>query len=405
MGSQRIRPPVLVALLGLGACDSAPAPGPGSGTAARDSAGIRVVENRGPAWSDDAGWRLGAPTVDLGGADVDADASFSGVAVAAMAGTRLVVAEESGLVRFFDADGTHVLTVGGAGEGPGEFRLIAGGGVRGDTIWLYDYFLRRLTSYTPSGDLAGVRRLEGEDPSLLPVGRLDHRFLLARSNLAAGVDQLGLRRDTVPYLAFDADGGGRRVIAELPGREYVVGLEDGRPTMATPPFARAARHAARDAEWVQGDQERRELRVLTPDGAVQTVIRWPGPDLVITERALAAEIEDRVGQHGVAQRPGLRRFLQDLPRPLTRPAHGDVSIGPHEYIWVETAPGPLSPEPAGWQVFDPDGRWLGIVPAPGRFRITEILEDSVVGVWLDGLDVEHVQIRPILRPEPQPTTR
>lgn len=399
--SYRICPPVLLALVGLAACDRAPAAGP----AVRDSAGIRVVENATPAWSDGTGWRLGTAAADLGGEDADEDASFSGVALATMVGDRLVVAEEGGLVRFFDAGGVLVRTVGGVGNGPGEFRLIAGGGVHADTIWLYDYFHRRLTYFAPSGDLAGVQRLGGEDPNLLPVGRVEGALLLARSNLAASVDQLGLRRDTVPYLAFDPDGGGRRLIAELPAREYVVDQEDGRPTMATPPFARTARHAARDSIWVHGDQERRELRVLTADGAVRTMIRWTGAPLEITDQALEAEIEDRVARHGAAQRPGLRRFLRDLPRPHTRPAHGRIALGPDGHVWVETPPGPEPPEPPGWHVFDPDGRWLGTVAAPGRFRITQILSDRVVGVWLDDLDVEHVQLRPILRPAPGATTR
>jgi len=76
-------------------------------------------------------------------------------------------------LRFFRADGTHVLDFGGKGEGPGEFLAAARissltGGFVGDSIWVYDPMRRRLTYLSRRGNYLGsalaprvVRNLDG----------------------------------------------------------------------------------------------------------------------------------------------------------------------------------------------------------------------------------------------------
>ena len=45
----------------------------------------------------------------------------------------------------------------------------------------------------------------------------------------------------------------------------------------------------------------------------------------------------------------------------------------------------------GWGLFDVDGRWLGSLSLPPRFRLTDVEEDRILGVWRDELDVERVR--------------
>lgn len=391
---------VLAALVGLAGCRT----GPGA-VVARDSAGIRVVDNREPEWSPEEAWRLGDPVLDLGGPDAAGPTAFQWVTTAFFTESGvLVVVESAGDIKLFGGDGHPLRTIGGNGDGPGEFRMVAGAGLVGDSVWVYDYSHRRLTYLGLDGGLGSVHSLEGQDLPLMPVGRLGDGFLLAgtyQPGAASAAGRLGLRRDTVDYRVFGARGERGDAIARLAAREYVVGEEDGRLTMATPPFAHHAQDATRTGEWVHGSESRRGLEVRAPDGALRTLIRWPGADLTLGESAVRAEIERRVAQ--LAGDPaGNRRFLTELDHPAMRPAHGAVSLGPEERIWVATAPGidadgtPF--ETPGWHVFGPDGRWLGTVSGPERFRITQVGADRVVGVWQDALDVEHVQVRPLLRP-------
>lgn len=56
-------------------------------------------------------------------------------------------------IRRFDPGGKELGTVGGPGEGPGEFRMLSIGGTVGDTFWISDPTVRRTTFFAPDGSL------------------------------------------------------------------------------------------------------------------------------------------------------------------------------------------------------------------------------------------------------------
>jgi len=45
-----------------------------------------------------------------------------------------------------------------------------------------------------------------------------------------------------------------------------------------------------------------------------------------------------------------------------------------------------------WMVFHPDGEWLGEVTTPSDFRVFHVGSSGLLGVRVDRLDVEHVQV-------------
>jgi hypothetical protein len=51
-----------------------------------------------------------------------------------------------------------------------------------------------------------------------------------------------------------------------------------------------------------------------------------------------------------------------------------------------------------WSVFDPNGRWLGVVETPGNFTVNEIGADYVLGVYEDDLGVQYVRMYRLLKP-------
>lgn len=401
----RPRPSSAAALAGLllapvlAGCATEPAPA----TTARDSAGVRVVESRRPAWSDGEGWRVDPePLMDIGGEGSPGPRLHGVISAARLPDGGLVVADGTDRLLFLDASGRPGREAGGAGDGPGEYRMIAAAGAAGDTIWSYDYSLRRITRHGTRGEPLGVVPLRTERTALLPVGRLpDGSFVLAPSYSEEGAARAvwaGLRRDTVVYLRFGADGEESGKYGRFPAREYVMGEEGGRRTMAAPLFARSASHALLGDRLVHGDTERYELRVVRPDGTLELLIRRIDPEANVTvgEADRAAELERRLGAHG-REDPGLRRFLAELPAPGTRPAHGPILVDAEGFLWVASyEPGVVEPE--RWSVFEAAGRWLGDVAFPPRFRPLQIRGSEVIGVRRDALDVEHLQVLALSRP-------
>ena len=90
----------------------------------RDSAGIRIAENPRPAPDSRLGWTVGAqPLVSIGNVEGESAYQLHRVADATrLADGRIVVANGGSLeLLVFDAEGIHLDSWGGKGEGPGEF--------------------------------------------------------------------------------------------------------------------------------------------------------------------------------------------------------------------------------------------------------------------------------------------
>ena len=84
--------------------------------------------------------------------------------------------------------------------------------------------------------------------------------------------------------------------------------------------------------------------------------------------------------------------------PESHPAFGRIYVDLPGNLWVlRTSPDRVPADPEPWDVFDPEGVWLGAVALPARFTMREIGDDYVAGVWRDELDVEYVRVYRLLK--------
>jgi hypothetical protein len=65
-------------------------------------------------------------------------------------------------------------------------------------------------------------------------------------------------------------------------------------------------------------------------------------------------------------------------------------------VWVEAYRTPWELNPR-WDVFTPEGVWLGSVNTPNRFTIHQIANDFVLGVWRDDSDIEYIRMFNLVR--------
>jgi 6-bladed beta-propeller len=63
-------------------------------------------------------------------------------------------------VLVFDQEGHFIRQIGRGGEGPGEFRQLASLGWHGDTLWVLDDALYRVSEFTLGGEFLGSWRFE-----------------------------------------------------------------------------------------------------------------------------------------------------------------------------------------------------------------------------------------------------
>ena len=91
----------------------------------------------------------------------------------------------------------------------------------------------------------------------------------------------------------------------------------------------------------------------------------------------------------------------------THPAHHGFLVDRSGYLWVlrynprrfdnGRIPPPIFDETSSWDIFDPQGIWLGLVHTPPRFVLYEVGEDYLLGMWRDELEVEYVQMYGLVR--------
>ena len=68
------------------------------------------------------------------------------------------------------------------------------------------------------------------------------------------------------------------------------------------------------------------------------------------------------------------------------------------YLWVgEAQTARTLDAPRKWEIFAPEGEWMGPIHTPSRFKVLEIGTDYMLGVFRDDLDIEHVQVFPLTR--------
>ncbi|UCD23064.1 MAG: hypothetical protein JSW51_08325 [Gemmatimonadota bacterium] len=398
MNTPRLSKHLLYAL-GLAACSGAET----QPATTRDSSGIEIVESWQPQWQAGDGWHLSAdPILQIGTADGPQELQFHQIEGAiVLADGRVVVANAgSGEIRFFGESGGFLSSVGGLGDAPGEYRQITGIGTGpADSLWVFDYGLRRFTVLTAAGEAVRTVSVGGTLSSAGAVGRLSDGSFVVKESWSShlhGGERQGLVRDPVAVATLAADGSGLDTITTVAGREVFVSTENGRAVMSAPLFARTSSAAMGDDAVYVGDQAKFEIRRYSPDGMLQQVVRVPDADLRLTSAAVQQLKDEILAREPEQRRAMMRQHLQEMALPPSKPAYSRLMIDGAGNIWAaEYARYPAVP--LTWTVFTQAGELLGEVPVPRWFNVLQIGVDWILGVGRDELDVEYVRSYRLLK--------
>jgi len=405
MTSLPVRP--LLAVLLLSACGRS-ADARADAFALRDSAGVQIAESSGAAWSEEEGWRVAAtPLLQIGEAEGAPEYMLNNVrSVVRLGSGEIVMAVGSTEIRMYDADGRYLRTVGRRGAGPGEFQLLSAlHRLPGDTIAAYDLQTRRISLHDPRGTFLRSFTVVTPGESGYPqvVGILSDGSLIARlGRMGDTPPPDGLQRAPEVYLHLDSVGVRLDSITRQPGSErYLRTSESGGQlsmSVVNPLFGRAQIAAVGGGRLLVGSNDSWQIEEYLPDGTLTRVIRRRVEPRRLTravaDSAIAAVLEDASSEEG---RRRMQEAYEAMPSPETMPFYLSAKVDDAGNLWVQEF-GPARNAAVDWSVFDPEGRYLGTVTVPDRFRVEHIGDDFVLGVGRDEMDVERVEMYALEKP-------
>jgi hypothetical protein len=298
-------------------------------------------------------------------------------------------------LRTFSAEGEYIRTVGGPGDGPGEFSSLNGLRITSDTLVLVDQEGGRYTLMDPDGELLGTARRE-----------LGYFSWLFDGNVVGDrVREIGIvfsdGESRAALLDVSLDGSGATDTLQIPSSHhpttpaFSVRSEVGGMNIAVPHAPRPIRHVAPDGTlWLGHGADLHLFRTL--EGDTLREIRGS------VERAPVSREEIDEWRAGSS----VERFLEmggdlDMDRiPAEKPAADRIYHDPDDYLWVAFPGGERETRLA---VFDPDGRFVALHPLPGvvmPFAVPIFVrDDRLYLVARDDFDVEGVEVFRISRPE------
>lgn len=289
----------------------------------------------------------------------------------------------------FGRDGEFVQSLGGRGEGPGEFVDPVELDFVGDSIVVWDWGLGRLVLFGPDG--THERSVTLQPPVPNPTGRVG---MLGRDVIAIGSHDVRLSRTQLmpqflQVLRYDWSGTLLDTLVTLPYGE--VGFVDQESNMGGRPLfeSRGVFSTHGDLLYTsRGDSP--EVRIHRGE-RLESMVRWDPGDLSVSEEYVeayrAAYME---GAGDLAQQR--RRRLDAFPVKETFPAVMEIQIDPLGRIWIRTfdRPGAIATE---WLGFADSGAFICSLYVPNALTVFHFDSSAVVGVHQDEMDVESVEVR------------
>lgn len=377
--------------------------------------GVTHVVNHATARAAGREWRIAAePRFTIGVAEGEPWEMFSNARGALrLDDGSIVIPDGSNELRYFDAAGNYLRTAGRSGQGPCEFGMI-GDPIAGitDTIVADDVGDERVSVFAADGSCLGARpALQTEDhmgASL--IGQLQDGsliFMAARRRPSTRIEVEGA--SFLPGSLFRADFQEwvAHVVLEVPLWE---GQGEGSLEFAS--RASVTVHADR-IYFTSG--ERFEIDVF--DGMGAHLLRMGRSDLppeVTTEDIAAwrAKARANIERAGMAEREMQRfeatRFADRFPAYSALMAAADGSVWAMRNIGLAASlpfvfrrsPDERFPMPDEivWDVYSPDGTWLGPIAIPLPAYLASVGSDTVILGSLDDAGVQRFAVHELIKP-------
>lgn len=344
-------------------------------------------------------WTVGAAPVLEIDTETDPMASLGDVnGVARLPDGSIVVADRpNSALKFFDAGGKFVRTVGKEGSGPGEFGYLATMLRCGDSLFVNDITTRKTMVFSASGEFVRQFEILGDT-----VGQQPYHSACSADGvfISNGWDmnrsqptKPGRGRGIVPYWTSTATGEVRNRLGQHAWSDRWLTPDGSSPL----PLGRDPVVAASRSHFYIGTADSFHINVYALDGAPQAPIQKSGA----TRATTAADIErykmlDTLGKNRTESAQEVRRWSM-LEFPAMLPAYTDFVVDSDDNLWVRAFP-PADGGAVEWSVFSPDGAEIAHIALPQDFAVYEIGRDWVLGALADfATGLKRVQVLALTR--------
>lgn len=393
----RLAPGVLpAAILAFAACESSDT-APGLMTA--DSAGVQIVTSD-PLGSDAACSLSEEPVFAVGEEGGDESFLFSEVIGLGRLsdGSVAAIDRRSNEIRIFADDGRHLRSMGGSGEGPGEFSNAWFLWVLpGDTLWVGDWRPWRYNVFTSAGDFVKAVPMTPAYPNSSQWGGVLDNGVSVNVRNGGPLEPSFVIPDTLIVEAHDTDGRLVSTIARVPdvahgmtGKSKALGIN----LVLRPLFAARAMADAAGTTVATGHGGSPEVRLL--DGAFQLrrIVRWSDSGREVTPADVRAWRDNYSESRGGRNSDRWSQFDDvrvdpEIPAADFFPAFTYIMLGRDGRLWVLPYQRP-GQNRRGFMAFQPDGTFLCHLTQPPSFNVLEFGADYALGVEVDELGVQTV---------------
>lgn len=365
-----------------------------------------------PPTPEPESWALGDPSVVIG-ARHEGPSALSHVrslAVGPREEVHVLLPQEH-RVKVFGTEGGYLGSIGGEGEGPGEFSRPTEIGFVGDTLWVLDTGARR-TSFFLEGEFLRVQSfpsvegLHSERSSRIAA-------VMAGPGLVAVTDfryPTHPAETTTPGLLLYYVGGTFDTLAAI-NVDHGMGYVERRHLNALPDVVPFPQPFDVQSRWA-----------LSPSGGEVLVVHGADPEAgpgflsavridargdtvsatLISYRPIP--IPEAVIDSAVAEIEAYGFPVEEIREAAFIPSHyppvSGVLLSPGGGAWIEreAIPG----QDRRWQVTTDEGDPLAELVVPEEFQVRWVGEETVWGLVLDELEVPYLVKRPILRRPARP---
>lgn len=388
----------LVIIVALGCSSERQEVGPGIGVITRDSAGVRIIETPGRAARRELAWAVGGKaTLRLGCLAGPSAYLFRKIAGVARQpnGSIVAVDEGSGEIRFFGRQGELLRSVGGKGQGPGEFILPAMVGTASDSILVYDRRLARLTMLDAGGELVWTKQLMASVRGS-PFGVLDGHLATFWAPIVV-TGRPGVFTEPAEFWILDLSSSRNTQLGSVPGRRSFRS-DDPIPRVSPLPFDVLPSAAVGDNMVFLTPGEDPEVRAYDSSGQLRRIQRIAEPTHAVSEADLRAYVDHKA--EGAGDPVPVRARYSEMPYGSVMPAFRSLVVDDVGWLWAETFH--IDEEVHNWVVFDTAGVARGLVRTPRGLKVRQIGSDFVLGVQRDQYGVERVALFSLTRNAPWP---